>query len=120
MDIREWLLESITANNQGRANEWFQEQVLDVVSKMGGTKENAEATVRASLGMVSGNFDIAVARQVFKLYGAVHPILGTPDQREDMTAADILNAGIRWGAANALAEINEGKRIQVAQTIPEA
>lgn len=62
----------------------------------------ARQTLRDALGVISGDYPIEAARKLYYLLGVVHPILGTPDERERYTKFDAYQlasafAAIRYG-----------------------
>jgi hypothetical protein len=61
-----------------KAKEYFEALVQREMKYFGKTREEAEANTHSNLGYYAGYYSDEVQRRVYRLYGSIHPIFGTP------------------------------------------
>jgi hypothetical protein len=74
---------------------WFYAEVEHLQNNHGINAADAVQIVQENLGYASGYCGINEARKVYELFGAVHPVFGTPEERERLTSEQIFEAGYR-------------------------
>lgn len=79
------------------ANEYF-EACVQHTMRWGSTREEAEEIERQNIGYVAGYFNLEENKRIQNLFRVVHPILGSAEQMQNMSASEIFNKGRELGS----------------------
>lgn len=58
--------------------------------------EECKRVCKDNLGYYAGYYSFEVGERVEKLFGAIHPVLGTVEERKKLTADEIMQKGIEY------------------------
>lgn len=75
-----------TTEDEARA--WFVAEVDRVVAR-GVPRAAASEHVRGLIGYATGSYPLSIAERMFDLFGAAHPIFGTPAERALLSKVDM-------------------------------
>lgn len=62
--------------------------------------EECKRVCKDNLGYYAGYHSFEVGERVEKLFGAIHPVLGTVEERKKLTAKEIMQKGIDYAKQN--------------------
>ena len=85
--------EAMSCITTTEAQAWLEAEIVRYEKEFGQPAEVARRVILANLGYMAGYYDAAVAKKVANLFGAVHPIFGTADYHNTVTAEQALEAG---------------------------
>jgi len=83
--------------SQETADKWLADEIASQAKEFNRSPEETKDIILDNLGYWSGYQTIVEARMVYIFYKAKHPFLGTPDEREKLTPAQIFKMGMEAG-----------------------
>ena len=96
MTIGECYDPAMKMTKRAEAKECLEALIERDMRVFGKTLEEAHALEMSNLGYYSGYYDHATMVRINKLFGAVHPIFGTPDV--PVTPQDAFETGKKWAS----------------------
>ena len=94
MTFDETLGPAMEMKTQEEADEWFEALVERHTRLWPCPREEAEKSVRSSLGYYAGYYDSGTRERVERLFKCSHPIFGSIEQNGTPTAEEAFQAGL--------------------------
>ena len=88
---------AMSCQSKEEASKWMAEEVRQYKEEYGIDEEKAVGTILHNLGYMAGYYDKAASEKVFELFNALHPIFGSPEYWDKVTAEEAFLAGIQAG-----------------------
>jgi hypothetical protein len=89
---------ALKCENREEAQAWLDAELNEIAAN-GDERDPEEivAVIKSNIGYMAGYYGRSAQRKIWELFDAPHPILGTPDEIEKLTAEDILARGYQIG-----------------------
>jgi len=95
--VDEQFKQALSCRTRAEADIWFEKEVAKMQQECSLSYFEASSTLRDNLGYMAGYYDPDVAKKVFELFGAVHPVFRCVDYGERYTAEDMFRMGYELG-----------------------
>lgn len=86
--------EAMACKTREKAEEWLKNEIKRHVSLYGGTPDEAKSIILSNIGYMAGYYSKEHSEHIHKMFGAVHPIFGTPDYWDKTKPEDAFQAGV--------------------------
>lgn len=94
MTYREQFEEALKCETEEAAQAWIDKEIVRYKEDFGVEAERARETIMSNIGYMAGYYDDGVARKIYRLFKAPHPIFGTPTQKEKLTPENCIRLGM--------------------------
>jgi len=87
---------ALACETRAQASAWMKCEMKKLEDR-GYNPEEARHLLLSNLGYNAGYYDHSMSEKVFNLFGAVHPILGAPWEKEGLNPEEVFQLGVRMG-----------------------
>ena len=85
---------ALKCKNVKEAAAWMDKELIRYWEEYGKSKDEARRIILSNLGYMAGYYDEAVARKVYRLFHAEHPIFGPPTQARKVMPGQAYRLGL--------------------------
>lgn len=85
--------EALSCNTKEEAEAWMASEIKRHVDEFGQSAEKARSVIMTNIGYMAGYYDQKTSEKIYRLFGAAHPVFGTPNYWSTVTPEDAFEKG---------------------------